>query len=77
MCEEIDGLEAKLQEYVNAFCELVDVVKNDKINDTNKPKEIAENLLKYKKNMINIINDMNFLDESEESLLHKVKSYED
>ena len=75
MDDKIEILENQLQLYMNKFCELV--TKSATVDSEKEDvSQIANDLRDSHRKMVEIVDGMKFLDETEESLYNKVKSYE-
>jgi len=75
LTDKINTLEDQLQAYMNDFCNLV----NQSMNAEKKSidmSNVTASLKESHKKMVEIVQDMKFLDESEESLYKKVQAYE-
>ena len=75
MDDKIEYLEKQLQGYMSQFCDLVS--KSAEIDsDKTDVSKIAHDLRQSHRKMVEIVDGMKFLEETEEDLYKQIKSYE-
>merc|ERR1711934_720716 len=75
MSEEIDQLENDLKAYLNTFTQLVDDLMTDQVEKDESISK-ANKLKKSYNDMVQLVSQMNFLDDTDFNLLNSVKGYE-
>lgn len=75
MEDKIENLENQLQMYMSQFCDLVSKSAEMDSEKTDVSK-IASDLRNSHRKMVEIVNGMKFLDETEDALYTKIKSYD-